>query len=1087
MKFRAACFRLGLIGLCLAAILLHPAPQLLAAPNQQSGTTKQLRVIKIPAPEGAGFFGEAMAYDGKTLVVGAPSTDVNGAASQGVVYVYSLDAADPENWQLDATLTYSASRPSSYFGEEVAVKDNLIAIGVPRAAAIETISNGLVYFAERADENSPWALTQWINNVIYIEHDEGPNSWETTGHGSYFGHSIAIASENHVYIGAPGADIYTSVNGVPYRYEAYGGVFPYQRASGDWYPTGSWLLGSGRYADVDDGNYNADFGKTVAVDANGADSTLVIGAPGADYQEAFDKYGKAYIYRGPMGGLTRHYPDPRYTASGPYGLYGNAVAADDRFVAIAGYSLDVDSIPSAGLVTVHHPDYPTRILSASDADAYDFFGVDVAIDQGHLIVGAPQAYHYDFGSAGAAYHFVVDENGEWQEVAKYTSLNFERAGQFGQQVAIADGLVVVSSPYEAERDENWNLIGGQGAVYLYYYEDVPPTQSPVGKVPENIEHLAHTQVNAQSSDTKITANNHSSYLPIIGHGQSSPNATTTPVPTSTSTPIASATPSTTPSPTPTKELLPTVQQLQNDGVIQSNYGAYLGVLPGTLPAPLDAYLVAVSPETIQTDDTLNVVGHYYALGTITDTLISPVGKPLVVGLPVPIGVNPNELSAAVMLSTTATSGHGGEEPFQWATVPGAYDPVRNLFSFILSDLSIHPHFVTLVTSPNSVLITLPEASAQSLDNSDSTNNSEQVVHNFFVQCSVKLLHTDPLCDPTLRQQVGAAFYTAYQDFKRLGFKDPSLPSDYPYFDPSNPKPGMIQTQRFYNIMLLPPPCDFDGEYNSTRQRIRLCMDAAKGIDQDLEETIRHELFHAIQYSYAGLRAEWEHDQVDWTIEGTAAMSERSSDTLDSGFQYNRRMLDVELDFPYVKGVDYAYGAQDFWVYTGKVLGESLAYLIPIFEVGGTPQSVDSIMGNNLEGAYWAWIKNYAYEKDLGADYRASYDACELETRIIRSREIWVNNGSGNTRIDRPLVPLAATAYTIAFEEDMSYVSIDVMRGGPNTKYKLYLWGDGDCTTAVELEGMQFSPQMGDVVYVIVANTGYEADELHRLEISMGEG
>src|SRR5690606_11622340 len=124
--------------------------------------------------------------------------------------------------------------------------------------------------------------------------------------------------------------------------------------------------------------------------------------------------------------------------------------------------------------------------------------------------------------------------------------------------------------------------------------------------------------------------------------------------------------------------------LTNDSYIQSNFGAVLGTVDGTLPEPRMSYIVAVTEPITPLHAALDPVGHYFNFGTVTKTVTAALDTPLVVGLPVPAGVNPAELAAAVLVPADKGTLHGTEDT--WIVQPGAYDAETGLVAFTMPTL-----------------------------------------------------------------------------------------------------------------------------------------------------------------------------------------------------------------------------------------------------------------------------------------------------------------------------------------------------------------------------------------------------------------
>jgi hypothetical protein len=131
--------------------------------------------------------------------------------------------------------------------------------------------------------------------------------------------------------------------------------------------------------------------------------------------------------------------------------------------------LDDDATSSAGSAYVLQRDPDTGVwseetkLTASDAQASDFFGQFVAIDGGVAVVGAPGAD--DLGpDAGKAYVFRFDsESGMWVEQDTLLAPDGAAGDKFGSSVSVSGDIAVVGAPLDADNGP----ASGSGHVYRY--------------------------------------------------------------------------------------------------------------------------------------------------------------------------------------------------------------------------------------------------------------------------------------------------------------------------------------------------------------------------------------------------------------------------------------------------------------------------------------------------------------------------------------------------------------------------------------------------------------------------------------------
>jgi len=127
--------------------------------------------------------------------------------------------------------------------------------------------------------------------------------------------------------------------------------------------------------------------------------------------------------------------------------------------------------------------YQEAYIKASNAGAFDRFGIALAIDGDTLVVGAPEEASLATGvngdeadndayASGAAYVFVRDGS-NWSQQAYLKASNTNAADSFGSAVAISGDTIVVGAPGEKSvgagvgADEGDNSGVGVGAAYVF--------------------------------------------------------------------------------------------------------------------------------------------------------------------------------------------------------------------------------------------------------------------------------------------------------------------------------------------------------------------------------------------------------------------------------------------------------------------------------------------------------------------------------------------------------------------------------------------------------------------------------------------
>ncbi|WP_386070547.1 Ig-like domain repeat protein [Tahibacter sp. UC22_41] len=215
---------------------------------------------KIIAADGAtnAYFGTAIAFDGNTLAITAPSADIGGASRQGAAYLFS--EAAPGQWAQVQKLTSSDGYAQQHFGASVAMSGGDLLVGTSSAAVNGLTAAGAVYAFTNG--GSGWSETQKITS---------PN----VGAFYNFGQRVVL----HGDAGFVG-ESYAAVGGVAQR----GAVHAIRKLGGRWSIT-STLTAS-------DGAVNNWFGWSIGWDG----ATAVIGAIGVNYMpNAYQ--GAVYFFR----------------------------------------------------------------------------------------------------------------------------------------------------------------------------------------------------------------------------------------------------------------------------------------------------------------------------------------------------------------------------------------------------------------------------------------------------------------------------------------------------------------------------------------------------------------------------------------------------------------------------------------------------------------------------------------------------------------------------------------------------------------------------------------------------------------------
>ncbi|MGZ4962617.1 MAG: hypothetical protein ACXWKG_02470 [Limisphaerales bacterium] len=225
----------------------------------QTGTNwVQQALLTAPDASLSGKFGQSVALDGNTLLVGARDTQQSGA-----VYVFVRVGA---NWVFQAKLKSNVPEFLATFGSSVALSGDTAVVGNPEN---NLNAEGDVFVFVRT--NGSWSLQQRIRPADVLP----PNSFPIN---FFFGNSVAIKNDVLV-IGAPGS--LSGLGNTPAN-----AAYVFTRSNGTWVETQTLVPTNPQVV--------SGFGASVDVDLQ----ALIVGSPLED-SPALDA-GAAYAFTRPV-------------------------------------------------------------------------------------------------------------------------------------------------------------------------------------------------------------------------------------------------------------------------------------------------------------------------------------------------------------------------------------------------------------------------------------------------------------------------------------------------------------------------------------------------------------------------------------------------------------------------------------------------------------------------------------------------------------------------------------------------------------------------------------------------------------------
>jgi hypothetical protein len=377
------------------------------AGGQQPVTYDQ--IAKLIAPDGVANdeFGNSVAIDGNTIVVGK----ADGAVQSAFVYENNSGTVT----QI-AELTPSDGVPGQRFGYSVAISGNVIVVANTAHPNHDPENDGSLY--------------------VYVEPAGG---WTDTTETAQL--TLAQAgAEIGLSIGTTGSEVVSLNNN-------NGSIVVWNE------PSGGWVSSSKPNAELVTGSPGENL-QNAAISGN----VIVAGCP-----RAFG-YGATFLYVKPASGWKTIgiMPTARLVGSGDFGGGGQGVAIEgNTVVASTGASALVFVKPSSGWANM------TQTATLTDANAYPELYA-VAVSGGTVVVGDSGQLVGANPFQGAAFVFLKPSGG-WKNLttanAELAANDGNIGDNLGSSVGVSGGTVVAGAPFAAIGSNTW-----QGAAYVFAQE-----------------------------------------------------------------------------------------------------------------------------------------------------------------------------------------------------------------------------------------------------------------------------------------------------------------------------------------------------------------------------------------------------------------------------------------------------------------------------------------------------------------------------------------------------------------------------------------------------------------------------------------
>ncbi len=342
-------------------------------------------------------FGNAVAVDGNTMIIGAAAEDDNGEDS-GSVYIYTRTDT---GWDQQSKLLPNDGAPFDFFGFSVDLDGDTAIIGA-RLNDENGTRAGAAYIFTR--NNGTWTQQAKLLASDGVAEDR-------------FGYSVSIHGDTAA-IGARLADI-------------TGASYIFTRTNNTWTQQAKLI--------PSDGNGGEQFGCSISIHGD----AVLIGAY-HDFAPLYNS-GSAYLFTRNNGLWSEH--QKLIPSDGDFGdSFGYAVSIEnDTAVIGALWNKDAGFASGSAYVFTRNDEHWTEQakLLPTDLAAGDTFGLSVSISENTILIGSQG--HDDNGSSSGASYIFTRNNTVWTQQAKILPNDGDENDVFGGSVSISGNTTVLGA------------------------------------------------------------------------------------------------------------------------------------------------------------------------------------------------------------------------------------------------------------------------------------------------------------------------------------------------------------------------------------------------------------------------------------------------------------------------------------------------------------------------------------------------------------------------------------------------------------------------------------------------------------------
>ena len=380
------------------------------------GAPCELDVIAALPPQAAAKFASTLAASGGVALAGSPGA--SSGATPGVGRVDILESDGSGRWQIAGSLSPSPVSANARFGASVAILGDLVAVGAPGEQNANGVGAGAVYLFRRSASGGFGLAAKVVR--------PGGSS------GDAFGEAVALSADR-LLVGVPSADDWRGADtGAIESFEIQ--LF-----------TGSATVSLIQTVRAAIGQAGDRFGASLAAGGR----SIVVGSPGADVGTgslAVTDAGRAHLYS--IDWLQDEWRLlAQWTAAALHegGAFGSAVSLDGNFAVVGEpQAARAHFFERSGTAA-----WARALTIASAGGTESRLGASVSVAGGVAAIGSPFADPSAGGVGGSVRVYRRVSTGLWEVAGTLTPSTQDATNRFGSAVAVDDGALLVGAPEEA--------------------------------------------------------------------------------------------------------------------------------------------------------------------------------------------------------------------------------------------------------------------------------------------------------------------------------------------------------------------------------------------------------------------------------------------------------------------------------------------------------------------------------------------------------------------------------------------------------------------------------------------------------------